>query len=177
MEKVLKWSDRLAVLIGVGKAVHFLHTGVIPPSSCNRLKTNNVLLDEHGIGKLSDYGMSILREEVDKTEVKSLHIIMFSVVSIMSNMVCAIFVGKERFLQVLVSIFFLPFVLLQKTKIRLNENCSYCRHMNKLEDDVYNFGFILLESLVGPIIRGKEEAFLLNEMVHTNNTMHFINSF
>lgn len=78
MEKVLKWSDRLAVLIGVAKAVHFLHTGVIPPSSCNRLKTNNVLLDEHGIGKLSDYGMSILREEVDKTEVKSLHIIIFS---------------------------------------------------------------------------------------------------
>lgn len=37
--------------------------------------------------------------------------------------------------------------------------------MNKLEDDVYNFGFILLESLVGPIVRGKEEAFLLNEMV------------
>ncbi|KAI3473857.1 hypothetical protein Pfo_028038 [Paulownia fortunei] len=29
-EKVLKWSDRLAVLIGVAKAVHFLHTGVIP---------------------------------------------------------------------------------------------------------------------------------------------------
>lgn len=114
LEKVLKWSDRLAVLIGVAKAVHFLHTGIIPPSSCNRLKTNNVLLDEHGIGKLSDYGMSILREEVDKTE------------------------GKR--------------------------DISKSWHMNKLEDDVYNFGFILLESLVGPIVRGKEEAFLLNEM-------------
>lgn len=40
-----------------------------------------------------------------------------------------------------------------------------CRHMTKKEDDVYNFGFILLESLVGPTVSGKGEAFLLNEMV------------
>lgn len=41
----------------------------------------------------------------------------------------------------------------------------YCSQRTKLEDDVYNFGFILLESLVGPIVTGKGEAFLLNEMV------------
>ncbi|KAK6117485.1 hypothetical protein DH2020_048763 [Rehmannia glutinosa] len=63
-EKVLKWSERLSVVIGVAKAVHFLHT----------------------------------------------------------------------------------------------------RHVEKLKDDVYNFGFILLESLVGPIVSGKGESFLLNEM-------------
>lgn len=40
-----------------------------------------------------------------------------------------------------------------------------CRLNSNLEDDVYNFGFILLESLVGPIVTGKGEAFLLNEMV------------
>lgn len=34
-----------------------------------------------------------------------------------------------------------------------------------MEGDVYNFGFILLESLVGPIVSGKGETFLLNEMV------------
>lgn len=40
--------------------------------------------------------------------------------------------------------------------------------MKKIEDDVYNFGFILLESLVGPVVTGKGETFLLNEMViHT----------
>ncbi|KAG9158971.1 hypothetical protein Leryth_013341 [Lithospermum erythrorhizon] len=38
------------------------------------------------------------------------------------------------------------------------------RHVKKKEDDVYNFGFILLESLVGPIVSGKGESFLLNEM-------------
>ncbi|KAL3526305.1 hypothetical protein ACH5RR_010961 [Cinchona calisaya] len=113
-EKVLKWSDRLAVLIGVAKAVHFLHTGVIPPSTCNRLKTKNILLDEHGIAKLSDYGMSIITEEVEKSRAK----------------------GDD----------------------------SKSWHMTKSEDDIYNFGFILLESLVDPISRGKGEAFLLNEM-------------
>lgn len=68
-EKVLKWPDRLAVLIGAAKAVHFLHTGVIPPSLSNRLKTNNILIDEHGIAKLSDYGMSIIADETEKSDV------------------------------------------------------------------------------------------------------------
>lgn len=44
--------------------------------------------------------------------------------------------------------------------------------MKKIEDDVYNFGFILLESLVGPVVTGKGETFLLNEMViHTLNLL------
>ncbi|XP_039064894.1 probable inactive leucine-rich repeat receptor-like protein kinase At3g03770 [Hibiscus syriacus] len=113
-EKVLKWSDRLAILIDVAKAVHFLHTGVIPGVRNNRLKTNNLLLDEHRIAKLSDYGMSIIMEENDKLEAKG-------------------------------------------------DGLKSSQRQN-LEDDVYNFGFILLESLVGPIVSGKEETFLLNEM-------------
>lgn len=113
-EKVLKWSDRLAILIGIAKAVHFLHTGVIPGCFNNRLKTNNILLDEHRIGKLSDYGISVIKEETEKLEAKA--------------------EGQKS------------------------------SHKKNLEDDVYNFGFILLESLVGPIVRGKAETFLLNEM-------------
>jgi len=61
----------LAILIGVAKAVHFLHTGVIPGCFSNLLKTKNVLLDEHCIPKLSDYGMSIITEEIEKFEVCS----------------------------------------------------------------------------------------------------------
>jgi serine/threonine protein kinase len=68
-EKVLKWSDRLRILIGVAKAVHFLHTGVIPGCFNNRLKTNNILLDEHQVAKLSDYGMSIIAGDIEKSEV------------------------------------------------------------------------------------------------------------
>ncbi|KAB2034457.1 hypothetical protein ES319_D04G087400v1 [Gossypium barbadense] len=113
-EKVLKWSDRLAILIDVAKAVHFLHTGVIPGVYNNRLKTNNILLDEDRIAKLCDYGMSIILEYNEKLEAKG---------------------GGLKSSQ-----------------------------RQTLEDDVYNFGFILLESLVGPIVSGKGETFLLNEM-------------
>ncbi|KAD6796079.1 hypothetical protein E3N88_06975 [Mikania micrantha] len=105
-ERVFKWPDRLAVLIGIAKAVHFLHSGVIPASSSNRLKTNNILLDDYQIAKLSDYGMSVITGEIEHLEVR----------------------------------------------------------LKKLADDVYDFGFILLEALVGPVVSGKGEAFLLNEM-------------
>lgn len=68
-DKALKWSDRLAILIGVAKAVHFLHTGVIPGCLRNQLRTNNVLLDEHRFPKLSDYGMSMIADEIENLEV------------------------------------------------------------------------------------------------------------
>ncbi|KAK6148084.1 hypothetical protein DH2020_018996 [Rehmannia glutinosa] len=68
-EKVLKWSDRLAVLIGIAKAVHFLHTGIIPGFYSNRLKANNILLNEHRMGKLSVYGLSVVAQDIDKDKV------------------------------------------------------------------------------------------------------------
>ena len=40
-----------------------------------------------------------------------------------------------------------------------------CRQTKSLEDDIYSFGIILLESLVGPSVRSRNESFLLNEMV------------
>lgn len=63
--KVLNWSERLSVLISIAKAVHFLHTGIIPAFIRNRLKTNNILLTENFMAKLSDYGLSIISEEND----------------------------------------------------------------------------------------------------------------
>lgn len=40
-----------------------------------------------------------------------------------------------------------------------------CSQRTTLEDDVYNFGFILFESLVGTIASEKGESFFLNEKV------------
>ncbi|XP_062115994.1 probable inactive leucine-rich repeat receptor-like protein kinase At3g03770 isoform X2 [Humulus lupulus] len=60
--EVLNWPQRLTILIGVAKAVHFLHTGIIPGFFNNRLKSNNILLNQHQMAKLSDYGMSIISE-------------------------------------------------------------------------------------------------------------------
>ncbi|KAL8456673.1 hypothetical protein ACS0TY_034785 [Phlomoides rotata] len=116
-EKVLKWSDRLSILTGIAKAVHFLHTGVIPGFYSNRLKSNNILLNEHRMGKLSDYGLSVVAQEIDK--------------------------HKEEGLK------------------------SW--QMKSLEDDIYSFGVILLESLAGPSVRARTESFLLNEMVSLGN--------
>ncbi|KAL2347016.1 hypothetical protein Fmac_001016 [Flemingia macrophylla] len=61
--KVFNWSERLSVLIDIAKAAHFLHTGMIPGFFKNRLKTNNILLNENWMAKLSDYGLSIISDE------------------------------------------------------------------------------------------------------------------
>ncbi|CAJ1975030.1 unnamed protein product [Sphenostylis stenocarpa] len=116
--KVFNWSERLAVLINIAKAVHFLHTGMIPGFFKNRLKTDNILLDENWMAKLSDYGLSIISEETDACGVK----------------------GES----------------------------PNSWQMKMLEDDVYSFGFILLEALVGPSVSAKTEAIVLNAMATFN---------
>ncbi|CAK7328282.1 unnamed protein product [Dovyalis caffra] len=58
-------------------------------------------------------------------------------------------------------------LMLTASKLPSLEPCSSelpLPHGINLQDDVYNFGFILLESLVGPMVTGKGEAILLNEM-------------
>ncbi|KAF8036950.1 hypothetical protein BT93_B0008 [Corymbia citriodora subsp. variegata] len=117
--KVLSWSKRLAVLIGVARAVHFLHTGIIPGFFNNRLKTNNILLNEHGMAKLSDYGLSVISGEIDQD------------------------VGEGE--------------------------SPRSRQRRIFEDDAYSFGFIIMESFVGPSIARRREAFLLNEMASLNS--------
>lgn len=57
---------------------------------------------------------------------------------------------------------FCPFVV---TSVLTITNCV-CRQTKSLEDDIYSFGIILMESLVGPSVRARKESFLLNEMVH-----------
>ncbi|PRQ16499.1 putative transferase [Rosa chinensis] len=61
----LRSYGKIVSLIGVAKAVHFLHTGIIPGFLSNQLKMNNILLNEHDNAKLSDYGLSIVSEETD----------------------------------------------------------------------------------------------------------------
>ncbi|XP_057727383.1 probable inactive leucine-rich repeat receptor-like protein kinase At3g03770 isoform X1 [Arachis stenosperma] len=111
--KVYNWSERLSVLISIAKAIHFLHTGMIPGFFKNRLKTNNILINEHWMAKLSDYGLSIISEETDA---------------------CGV-----------------------------NGESPDSMQMKRLEDDVYSFGFIILEALVGPSLSAKREALMLHE--------------
>lgn len=113
-EKIMKWPERLMILNGIAKAVHFLHTGVIPSFLDNRLKTKSILLNEHQLGKLSDYGLSIISDETE-------------------------------------------------TKVVNAEGLKSWKSMS-FEDDIYCFGFIILELLVGPAVAARREEGLLNEM-------------
>lgn len=119
-QKVIRWSDRLAILIGIAKAVHFLHNGIIPGFFSNQLKAKNILLNDNGIGKISDYGLSVVADQkIDKDKEES---------------------GGLKSWQI-----------------------------KNLEDDVYSFGMILLESLIAPSVRARKESFVLNEMVSLGN--------
>ncbi|KAM0940627.1 putative protein kinase RLK-Pelle-LRR-VI-1 family [Dioscorea sansibarensis] len=126
VEKAMKWSDRLAVLIGIAKAVHFLHTGVIPGFTNNHLKMNNILLDEHYLAKLSDYGLSIITEEIDKNEARA--------------------------------------------EAQKHAQCKYpLSETVNLEDDVYRFGLIILEMLVGAVVSDKDASSLSALAMSLNN--------
>lgn len=61
--RALKWPERLVILTDIAKAVQFLHTGIIPGFFNNRLRTNNILIDEYRRAKLSDYGLSIIYDD------------------------------------------------------------------------------------------------------------------
>ncbi|BAT79342.1 inactive leucine-rich repeat receptor-like protein [Vigna angularis] len=117
--KVFNWSERLSVLINIAKAVHFLHTGMIPGFFKNRLKSDNILLSENWMAKLSDYGLSIISEEADACGVK----------------------GES----------------------------PNSWQMKMLEDDVYSFGFILLEALVGPSVSAERVTAVSNVMATFNS--------
>ncbi|KAE8672291.1 Leucine-rich repeat protein kinase family protein isoform 6 [Hibiscus syriacus] len=118
--RVMNWSERLAVLIGVCKAVQFLHIGVIPGFFHNRLKTNNILLNQHRMAKLGDYGLSIVSEETNNDTAKG-------------------------------------------------EDPHKSWQMTRLEDDVYSFGLILLETMLGSSIATKMEATLRHELTSLSN--------
>ncbi|KAE8736304.1 Leucine-rich repeat protein kinase family protein isoform 6 [Hibiscus syriacus] len=117
---VLNWSERLAILISVCKAVQFLHTGVIPGFFHNRLKTNNILLNQHRMAKLGDYALSIISEETNNDTAKG-------------------------------------------------EDPHKSWQMTILEDDVYSFGLILLETMLGSSIAAKMEATLQHELASLSN--------
>ncbi|KAK3043287.1 hypothetical protein RJ639_002530 [Escallonia herrerae] len=156
-QKVINWSDRLAVLIGIAKAIHFLHTGLIPGFFSNRLKANNILLNEHRMAKLSDYGLSIVAEEIDEPEV-CISDVRFSVdlemISYLSNAYdsSSSCIGETRRPRLMITYF-----------RKLVHWPNYTMQMKSLEDDVFSFGFILLESLAGPSVSARKEAFLLSE--------------
>lgn len=56
---MLKWPQRMAISIGIARGVHFLHTGVAPGIFGNKLKIENILLDDSLNARVSGYSIPL----------------------------------------------------------------------------------------------------------------------
>ncbi|KAL3685523.1 hypothetical protein R1sor_003545 [Riccia sorocarpa] len=63
----LDWMTRLDIVLNASKGIEYLHKSCNPPIIHRDIKTANILLDEHFVAKVSDFGISKPMPEENRT--------------------------------------------------------------------------------------------------------------